>query len=81
MAPGPQELFDALIDAQDASAHVDDRRLLDAGLEPEGRLGPIVGHGSGNQVEQLALDYAGEMVRAYFKPANGLSKRTLDTYP
>jgi hypothetical protein len=80
MAPGPQELFDALFDAQDASAQVDDRRLLDASLQPEGRLGPVVGHGSGNQVEQLALDYAGETVRAYFKPANGLSKRTLDIY-
>jgi hypothetical protein len=80
MSLTPQEQFDALFDIQDESSDDNDACLLEATVDGHGRLGPAQGHGSGNQVERLALDRHEDRVEAYFKPANGLHKVMLSAY-
>jgi hypothetical protein len=80
MAAGVQEQFDALFDLQDASVDEDDLLLLEGDLAEHGRLGLVQGHGSNNVVHRVQIHRHGHEALGYFKPANGLSIRTLDLF-
>jgi hypothetical protein len=76
-----QDRFDALFDLQDASGHEADRLLLDSALVEHAALGSGRGHGSGHhQYETRLRSSTGTQARAFFKPANGLSQRSLELF-
>ncbi len=76
-----QDRFDALFDLQDSSEQKADRLLLDSVLVEHQALGSGRGHGSGHEQYEMRLrSPAGADVRAFFKPANGLRRRSLEMF-
>jgi hypothetical protein len=76
-----QERFGVLFDIQDASSNQADRLLLDSALVEHAPLGSGRGHGSGHEQYEIRLrSTEGSEMRAFFKPANGLRRRSLEMF-